>query len=114
MDVLDFDDIAAGLAKADATTCQIHFLISPEDAEERGEEFDTCYALSSAEFPDTLSWVEHRAQPFENMDIPRILFVDPEGTLLRDPRSYAVNPGDFESLLAKLENSHTQLLDTGW
>ena len=114
MDILDFDDIAAGLSKAADDICQIHFLGTIPDAEDYGEDYDTCFALTATEFSDTISWVGRHAQSFEDTTIPRILFVDPSGTLLSDPQSYAVDFGDYASLLAKFENSNTQLLDTGW
>jgi hypothetical protein len=114
MDALDFDNLAQALSRAADSTYQVHFLGTIEDAEEYGEPDDICYAASAAEFPDTLSWTSRRAQPFENTDIPRVLFVDPEGVLLKDPQAYALNLEDYEALFAKFKNTHTLLLDTGW
>jgi hypothetical protein len=117
MDCIDFDDIASALSAANKSECRIHFLEMPEDHVEDGEFHEPneiCFGVTAVQFTDALSWVQHRAQPFSNRDIPRVVFEDPEGVLQINPRSYAVLQEDYQALFARLESSHAQVINSGW
>jgi hypothetical protein len=112
MDSLDFDDIASSMART-IGHYRLHFLSTTYDEYADKEKIvDTCYSVSTMDFSVSLSWAESHQQPFSNMDLPRVVFEDPQGVLLKEPQAFALTEDDNETLMERFVAA--ERVNSGW